>query len=111
MGNLFARSRNTVDELEAIILKLDSLNTRCLQVQSVRYGFLWWLAVLTFLVTSAYTATIYLLHESNETKLQYFGLSWLGGILLFASVRYTTLFTTNLLVARFERQARELKKV
>ncbi|KAI6241636.1 Endoplasmic reticulum junction formation protein lunapark [Aphelenchoides fujianensis] len=76
MGSYFSKQRKPTDELEAIVVKLDQLNTRCASIQNSRYNFLWYLAVLAFFSASTVSAMVYASGSPKEPRVLYCILAW-----------------------------------
>lgn len=109
MGSYWSRTKNSADELQTIVAKIEELNASCTQVQKNKYNFLWWLTVLAFFTSSIYSAMIYAVNEYQEPRIFYVALTWIFCALLIWTTRFLTLQLTSIITRRYERSIRDLK--
>ncbi|KAI6214813.1 hypothetical protein M3Y94_00312400 [Aphelenchoides besseyi] len=109
MGSYLSKKRKPIDELEAIVFKLEQLSSRCGQIQKSRYNFMWWTAVLAFFVSSSFSAMVYASNNYDEPRIVYVIVAWIAVILIFLGLKFITFRFCNFMLERHQRNIDDLK--
>ncbi|KAI6187849.1 Endoplasmic reticulum junction formation protein lunapark [Aphelenchoides besseyi] len=109
MGSYLSKKRKPIDELEAIVFKLEQLSSRCGQIQKSRYNFMWWTAVLAFFVSSSFSAMVYASNNYDEPRIVYVIVAWIAVLLIFLGLKFITFRFCNFMLERHQRNIDDLK--
>ncbi|KAI6176664.1 Endoplasmic reticulum junction formation protein lunapark [Aphelenchoides bicaudatus] len=108
MGSLFSKRRTATDELELIVLKLDKLHSRALNLQKNRYNFLWYMTVLFLFASSVYSGII--CAKDVQPRYAYIALTWVIGILFYFVIRFLSVRLFDFMLQRDEKTVQSLNE-